>query len=158
MPKERFYYDKSRKDGLRHICIRCLLLEQRKKRENIEYSKKRNATECDRIYENKILETQEKAIERRLRKRKLALKTKYGITLEQYNEIFKKQDGLCAICGQSETTIDTRYNTPRSLAVDHCHKTGIVRGLLCNSCNPMIGNSKDDIEILTNAIKYLERN
>lgn len=157
LPRDRFYYDKSRKDGLRHICTRCLLLGQKRKRENAEYSKRRNATECERVYRRKTLETQEELAARRLKKRRLALKIKYGISIEQYDELLKSQGGVCAICGLPETTIDTRYNTLRSLAVDHCHATGIVRGLLCNSCNPMLGNSKDDIEILTKAINYLRK-
>lgn len=56
------------------------------------------------------------------------LKFEYGITLEQYDIMFKAQDGLCLICKKPEQT-KTR------LAVDHCHTTGKVRGLLCKKCN-----------------------
>jgi len=77
------------------------------------------------------------------------LKYKYGITLDQYNEMFLAQNGVCAICGNSET-----YNK-RSLAVDHDHITGVVRGLLCLDCNAGIGHLKDNPEYLQNAITYL---
>ncbi len=155
---DRFYGDKSRKDGLRHMCIKCLLLEQRKKREDTEYSRGRNAKECDRVFRAKLQETSDMAIARRMHKRNMCLKVKYGIDVTRYNEILDSQGGVCAICGLEETVIDTRYNTTRHLAVDHCHKTGVVRGLLCNSCNPLIGNARDSVKILTNAITYLRKN
>ncbi len=81
-------------------------------------------------------------------KRNRELKCIYGITLEQYNELLLKQNGSCAIC---KTTSIKR----KSFDVDHCHKTNIVRGLLCHSCNVGLGFFKDDIYILTEAIKYL---
>ena len=79
----------------------------------------------------------------------------YGITLDDYNELAIKQHNVCAICKQAETILDYRTNQLRNLAVDHCHATGKVRGLLCNSCNNMLGRSNDDITILANAIEYL---
>jgi len=73
---------------------------------------------------------------------------KYKITLEQYNELFEKQNGRCAICKQKPTK--------RRLDVDHNHKTGKVRGLLCLACNAGIGQLDDDINILQEAINYLK--
>ena len=76
---------------------------------------------------------------------------KYGISLEDYNMFLEKQGGKCAICG---TEIgDSNGNR---LYVDHNHKTGKVRGLLCANCNFGIGSLKDDVEILKKAILYLE--
>ena len=75
---------------------------------------------------------------------------KYGITLEKYSEMLRKQDYKCLICSSSSTDLDGR-----ALAVDHCHTTGEVRGLLCHRCNLGIGNFKDDAQLLENAIKYL---
>jgi hypothetical protein len=72
----------------------------------------------------------------------------YGISLEEYNSLFDKQGGVCAICSTPPST--------RRLAVDHCHDTGKVRGLLCVKCNAGIGNLNDDVEMLKAAIKYLE--
>lgn len=61
------------------------------------------------------------------------------------------QNGVCAICGNGETS-----KRQRSLSVDHDHETGAVRGLLCNRCNPMLGYARDDIAILQAAISYLQ--
>ena len=74
----------------------------------------------------------------------------YGITLEDYNLMFEEQKGECAICFEKPT---------KKLYVDHCHTTGKVRGLLCQHCNFVLGQAKDNEQILLNAITYLqERN
>jgi len=73
---------------------------------------------------------------------------KYGVTKEFLTELYLRQNGHCAICKQKPTG-------KRGLAVDHCHKTGRVRGLLCHGCNVSLGQFKDDISILNNAIEYL---
>jgi|ERR1051326_5852231 hypothetical protein len=83
------------------------------------------------------------------------LKTNYGISLEQYNVMFEKQDGKCAICGNPEYAIHNSTKRVQKLAVDHCHKTKKIRGLLCQDCNRGIGKFHDDISRLKNAINYL---
>lgn len=77
------------------------------------------------------------------------LKKMYNLTLEEYHTLSLDQNHVCKICGEIEP-----YNT--SLAVDHCHTTGEVRGLLCSNCNRALGFMKDSIEILQSAIKYLK--
>ena len=72
----------------------------------------------------------------------------YGITVEQYQEMHERQGGLCAICGQANVR-------GLSLAVDHCHETGEIRGLLCNPCNSGVGLLGDDPARLQAAIDYL---
>lgn len=76
-------------------------------------------------------------------------RTKYGITLQQYNEILKNQNNVCLLCNSK-----TAYKTKgRNLCVDHDHETGKIRGLLCNRCNTMIGHIETiDIKKI---IKYL---
>lgn len=81
------------------------------------------------------------------------LQSTFGISLSKYNEMHATQNGVCAICENPEMT--TRYGKPRLLAVDHCHSTNKVRGLLCGNCNPMIGYAKDNIPVLERAIEYL---
>ena len=76
---------------------------------------------------------------------------KYGVSREFLTDLFLKQEGKCAICNQDPTG-------KRGLAVDHCHKTGNVRGLLCHGCNVSLGQFKDDILLLNNAIEYLRNN
>lgn len=77
------------------------------------------------------------------------LKKNYGITLDQYDEMFAKQKGVCAICSQPEVS-KREY-----LCVDHDHASGRVRGLLCHDCNIGLGKFKDDATRLNKAIWYL---
>lgn len=77
------------------------------------------------------------------------LKFFFGITLEEYEKINNSQNKACAICGFI-------CSVGNYLAVDHCHRTGAIRGLLCNQCNLGIGNFKDDKKLLENAISYLK--
>ena len=80
------------------------------------------------------------------------LKT-YGLTEQSFAELLNAQGGCCAICGQSEPGMK---NSSR-LYVDHCHETGLVRGLLCRACNTMLGNAKDMASVLRAGAEYLER-
>jgi hypothetical protein len=82
------------------------------------------------------------------------LKKTYGVDLNWYNAQFEKQNHVCAICNEPETAII--HGKKISLAVDHCHNTGKVRGLLCRACNNAIGAFKHDKYIIQQAIKYLE--
>ena len=88
------------------------------------------------------------------------LKQKFGITRGDYKDMMEAQGGTCAICnGKNAVRKRTTFgNKPFTiaLAVDHNHKTGKVRGLLCNSCNTSLGKFKDDITLLKRAIEYLE--
>ena len=78
---------------------------------------------------------------------------KYGLSLQEYEELLVAQDGDCAICGQPETTrLRGRLNL---LGVDHDHRTGRVRGLLCRKCNTAIGLLADNPELLSRAVRYL---
>lgn len=81
---------------------------------------------------------------------------RFGITQHEYAELFRSQNGVCAICASPETA--TRNGKIKALAVDHCHKTGKVRGLLCSDCNTGIGKLKDSREILISAVRYLDGN
>jgi len=87
--------------------------------------------------------------------KQIDLKRRFGISLEDYEAMLEKQNGVCAVCGNPETVIDSRTNEPRSLAVDHCHTTKKVRGLLCMGCNQGLGNFRDNPEFLAKAISYL---
>lgn len=72
------------------------------------------------------------------------LKNRYGISLIDYEELFNKQNGLCKICGKE-----------KELHVDHSHKTGEVRGLLCHRCNNGLGCFDDSPALIQSAIAYL---
>lgn len=77
---------------------------------------------------------------------------KYGITLDDYDRMAETQGHLCLLCGRKETT-----SNKTRLCVDHCHKTGKVRGLLCSNCNRVLGLMGDNPELLRLAADYLEK-
>lgn len=79
----------------------------------------------------------------------------YGLSLDSYNELVKMQDGKCAICGLPERALNR--GLPKALAVDHCHRTGKVRALLCHACNTGIGSFGDNPELLDKATIYLRQ-
>jgi hypothetical protein len=80
------------------------------------------------------------------------IKTRYGLTEEQYYEILERQNFGCAICGKAEA--DSKR---KRFCVDHCHDTNVVRGLLCFGCNVSLGNMNDRIDLLEKAIGYLKK-
>lgn len=82
------------------------------------------------------------------------LRKNYGVTLDWYNQKFKEQDGVCAICKEPETAVIRGKSI--SLAVDHCHNTGAARGLLCTKCNQGLGLFRDKIDTLESAVRYLK--
>jgi hypothetical protein len=76
------------------------------------------------------------------------MRKKYGITLEQYQAMLEKQNGVCAVCGE-------HCKSGRALSVDHNHATGALRGLLCGNCNRGIGYLQDDPELIRAALEYM---
>jgi len=83
--------------------------------------------------------------------REYQLQYKFGVSLELYNKMMEEQGNSCKICKKGCVT-------GRKLAVDHDHKTGKVRGLLCSPCNRALGYVNDDLNILSEAITYLKNN
>lgn len=78
------------------------------------------------------------------------IRHRWGMSLKDYRTLLKAQDGRCAICRRMP-------ERARRLAIDHCHKTDKIRGLLCRLCNLVLGNAKDSAKILASAITYLEK-
>lgn len=87
-------------------------------------------------------------------KRRSNYKVRYKISVEEYEELFAKQDGKCAICEQPETL--TKDEKVHMLAVDHNHETKQVRGLLCMNCNTRLGYFEGK-GLLTRMVSYLMR-
>lgn len=82
----------------------------------------------------------------REQRRKSHLKCTFGLTTEDYDRLLESQNGVCAICGKK----------PKGkLHVDHCHATGIVRGLLCHKCNAGLGLFCDEPSLMMRAIEYV---
>lgn len=86
--------------------------------------------------------------------RRYGLLRSYGITLEDFEKMLISQDYKCIICNIHSDSVMS-HKTHRHLCVDHCHDTGMIRGLLCNNCNRAIGILKDDPQVLLNAYNYL---
>lgn len=129
-PLSEFWKDRSVKHGYCAKCKPCKTVIYNRYRKEKGYDKKR-------YWKNPDAEQ-----ERHLRR-------KYGITLLDYDEMFRSQEGKCAVCGVGHSG-DKRFD------VDHCHRTGAVRGLLCTHCNRMIGHANDDPQRLRSAAQYLE--
>jgi hypothetical protein len=78
--------------------------------------------------------------------REANLRHRYGIGVKDYDAMYEKQEGKCAICG---------IKRDKNLDVDHCHDTGKIRGLLCNCCNQALGLLNDDENIIKKAAEYV---
>lgn len=86
------------------------------------------------------------------RQRNCDLTRKYGISSQEYNDLFQIQNGCCNICFKTLEEINERY-----FCVDHCHNSGVIRGLLCRKCNSGIGMFDDNPKILKSALEYITR-
>ena len=84
------------------------------------------------------------------RERNHRLKKKYGITLADFNRMVKEQDNKCAVCSED-------LSNGKQIDVDHCHKTRKVRGITHNHCNCIVECCNENVDVLENAIKYLEK-
>ena len=118
-----------------------------------EYNAKRRAkyAVCDETKKRareKVKEWQSANPRKRLNQRMRA----YGLSVDEYEAMLARQKGTCAICGREPSGGSTSESR---LHVDHCHETGVIRGLLCGNCNHGIGKFKDDIQLLEKAIVYL---
>jgi len=151
----KFYKSGQSKDGLATYCIRCESDRKKEARDGntdlIEKHKNNNRL----WYQNnkeKNKERNKKWIEENpARYRELNLKHRFGISLEDYNRILEEQNYCCGICGVHRDFIT------QHMAVDHCHKTGKIRGLLCKNCNSGLGFFQDNNEVLEKAITYLNQ-
>lgn len=85
--------------------------------------------------------------------RRSMFKRRYGITVADYDAILAEQGGVCGICSSATASPRTKH-----FAVDHCHGTGKVRGLLCDKCNRGLGMLGDTLESVLRAAEYLRRN
>ena len=149
-----FYKHMGGKDGRRTDCKLCVLQSRRARYEADGDSLRQRVKEYQGKNPEKVAASQSayresangKASARR-GTRKRYLEQTYGITPEQYDEMFAKQGSKCAVCGSDDPV---RYWT-----VDHDHVTGAVRGILCWHCNVGLGHFRDDIANLIAAADYL---
>lgn len=161
-PIEEFSKHKRYKSGRMTYCKECVREEARRiyhssRASDPEFGKKRAASTA--ASHKKLMETDPERRRRYCREyrkrrpeihRNEDLKSAYGITLSRYAELSESQNNKCAICGQTSDSM--RF---KKLAVDHCHTTNTVRGLLCDHCNRGLGCFRDDTTLLEQAIQYL---
>ena len=81
----------------------------------------------------------------------------FRMPLEEWQRLYAAQGGVCALCGRPETAFDRRTGTTKRLSVDHCHRTHIVRGLLCRLCNQLIGYLEKRLAQPEVALEYLAK-
>lgn len=84
------------------------------------------------------------------------LRQVYKLSIEEYKSMIEKQDNKCKICGNEEKRKSVSEKVAPRLCIDHCHKTGVIRGLLCHECNKGLGAFKDSIDLLFRAVEYLD--
>lgn len=108
--------------------------------------RKHKCKDCLNVYRRSQYECGETELSIRARK----LIRDYGITIEEYEEMCILQNHVCAICKQTCVT-------ENRLSIDHCHKTGKIRGLQSNSCNNGIGRFRDNPDLLIAAATYLKK-
>lgn len=136
--------DRNRKDGKNCYCKECVRLKH--------YSRPKRVKQYDPV-KAKLYKNNRNKEQRDLQataKRDSMLKIRYGVSREQYADMFAAQNGACAICRRHQSTMKT------ALAVDHNHLTKKVRGLLCSNCNRILGFLKVDgtDDLVENLAKY----
>lgn len=110
--------------------------------------------ECDGASKLEHYYSKRRGNKHRLCSYRYILKSRYGISEEIFTEMYNSQEGRCCICDKGLGNMFLDVNGLRPV-VDHCHKTGKVRGLLCNTCNSGIGMLEDSPKLLMKALKYL---
>lgn len=146
----QFYKDKRATDKCTSDCKKCHLIStSRWKRLNLDRANLASRNHYKANIEKKRKYNKEYRIKNPDKYRNTWYKYEYGISLDDYNIIFNLQKGLCNICNKHQNEFK------RKLAVDHCHTTGKIRGLLCKDCNTAIGLLKDNIQIIKKAIEHL---
>lgn len=133
-PTSEFYRHKHSKSGFYSVCTKCTLKHQNKYYCKHDQQRKEYANQYRSNHRDTILKYNR---DKRFKK--------YGLTKDQFLEILDRQNNLCAIC-HKKPPVD----------IDHDHRTGRVRGILCRRCNAAIGVFDDSIDLLRNSISYLE--
>lgn len=148
----------SDRDVSSHTCGECLRLRSatwakaNPEKRSETYKKYRLANAVVIAAKKKAWKQDNREKHRASRKRTLI---RQFMPIDEFEALLAHQGGCCAICRTEKGF--SRGGDGRRLAIDHCHKTGAVRGLLCGNCNRMLGIAQDDPEILRAAAIYLER-
>ena len=178
--RDSFRKHKCTKDGIYTICNACVKEDQIKRREiqtqvtkedannfiseevskgtiykckTCEVGKLANAFYYRRDYGKVYIPTKRcKECEKNYQRERI-----FGLDRNTYDNLLKSQEDCCSICGVSQEDY-SKQGYRDNFAVDHCHSTGKIRGLLCDKCNRGLGFFNDNTEHLKSAVKYLEEN
>jgi hypothetical protein len=165
-PLDDFYFQKDRGKH-RNQCKQCEIIRitaytKLNRDKVLEYKKRYREENTDKVRTEKQLWYQSNTEYMKQKNREKYIQTpdvnrnanlkKYGITIEDYEHMFKQQQGCCKICKSN----DVKNKRVKHFAVDHDHKTGKVRGLLCHSCNRALGYLQDRLEVVEAAVDYLK--
>lgn len=154
--ESEFHRHKASKTGFFSLCKECNCSRNRKwqknNRDKVNFTKQKwralNKNHC-KIYRKEYHEKNKTHILKQRRERHYV--RKYGISIQDYDALVKAQNGLCAICNLPG---NGKY---QKLHVDHCHKTGKFRALLCVNCNRGLGYFQDNSECLKKAANYIDK-
>jgi HD-GYP domain-containing protein (c-di-GMP phosphodiesterase class II) len=133
---------------MKKVCSKC-----KEEKDLLEFHKNKSAKSGVHHYCKKCNSVQRKRTYNYDQSRKIRILNSYKINIDDVQKIYILQNKKCKIC-KTENPSVSNYG---GLHIDHCHVTGEVRGLLCNSCNILLGLAKDNISILNSAIDYLKK-
>lgn len=142
-PVDQFVRDATRTDGRYPSCKIC-------RRQWHDQKMRHDAAYRQGLQDRKKAWVEENIERHALYKRAWHLQDKYDLSLEAYDALLVQQDGKCAICSKPHSGCGDR-----PLYVDHCHRTGRVRGLICLSCNTLLGVCEDSQALIEAAMRYL---
>lgn len=157
-PLDQFCKNKLRKDGLAYYCKPCREVFKRRSESKRPTHYREVVEKWHKDNPERVRQLKQKWSDRNPEKRAAAhRRRRYNITQAQYDQMLQDQSERCAICGIKPDYKPRQKGEKRLLHVDHCHKTGRVRGLLCWKCNMGLGSLNDDPRILALAIEYLSK-
>jgi hypothetical protein len=146
-PLEEFTRDKKNKDGRTYDCKACRSVIYKQwmadNPEKVKATRDKNWAYRKDYYQRP---------EQKLKYRKRFIEKKYGISYDEYEKMVDEQGNVCYICNRPEPQERNEH-----LAVDHNHKTGKVRGLLCSRCNRVIGLLEEDLQLIEKLKNYIKK-
>lgn len=152
---ENFHKKSQNKNGYSGICRRCTSEKAKLNRDSDPNFAAKHKLRGSKWYaknkEDKLRKNKQWRENNKSKYREINLKSRFGLTSQEYDKLLLSQNNSCAICNKNQDEFSY------FLVVDHCHKTGKIRGLLCKKCNLGIGHLNDNIQILQNSIEYLKR-
>lgn len=150
-PMGDFYKDAAQRDGIHSQCNLCMSAYKKQHQKNNQIKYNEYARKYRKNNPEKSKDSQRRYRENHADKiLNSSFKHRFNITLDDYNKMLTDQNGVCAICGETN-------KTGARLAVDHNHITGEIRGLLCMKCNVAVGKWGEDMQLFEKTLSYLKK-